>query len=332
MATKGSKGAVVAAIIGNFLVMLAKFAAAIFTHSTAMMSEAIHTAADLLNQILLFVGIVRSTKSADPEFDYGYAAERYVWALISAVGIFFLGCGLSIFHGVESLLEEHHTVKDTTWAIVVLIFALVVEGWVLWVAVKAVLDQAEGKPFFNYMRTEADPATVAVVLEDAAACLGVIIAMVAIIMTQVTGHAYWDAIGSITIGVLLGLIAVWLIYRNTQLLVGASVPPKIRDQVRRIINDNPAVEEIVDMKTRVLDTETYRIKADIRFDGEALAEKLRPQVDQAFEKIKSPEDLHKFAKDFADDVVELLADEIDAIEKKIQQEIPKARHMDLEAD
>ena len=156
--------------------------------------------------------------------------------------------------------------------------------------------------------------------------------MGAIVLAQVTGHPYWDAIGSILIGVLLGFIALWLIYRNTQLLVGASVPPKIRDQVRQIINANPAVEEIVDMKTRILDTETYRIKADIRFDGEALADKLRPQVDAAFDGIKSPADLHKFAKEFADDVVELLADEIDAIEKSIQKEIPKARHMDLEAD
>lgn len=332
MATQGSKGAVVAAIVGNSLVMLAKFGAWVATGSTSMLSEAIHTLADLLNQILLLVGIVRSGKTADPDFDYGYAAERYVWALISAVGIFFLGCGVTVFHGVESLLSDHHEVKSSMWAIIVLIFALIVEGYVLWVAVKAALKQANGKPFFTYLKTEADPATVAVVLEDSAACLGVLIALGAIILAQVTGHAYWDAFGSITIGLLLGAIAIWLIFRNTQLLVGASIPPNIRQQVVKIINANPAVEEIVDMKTRVLDTETYRIKADIRFDGEALSEKLKPQVDAAYENIKSPEDLQKFAREYADDVVELLADEIDAIERKIQQEIPKARHMDLEAD
>ena len=332
MATQGSKGAVIAAIAGNSLVMLAKFVAWFFTASTSMLSEAIHTAADLLNQILLYVGIIRSGKSADPDFDYGYAAERYVWALISAVGIFFLGCGVTIFHGVESLLDDHHVVKDSSWAIWVLLFALAVEGYVLWVAVQAAIKQAEGQPLFEFLRTEADPATVAVVLEDSAACLGVIIALVAILLAQVTGQAYWDAVGSITIGVLLGVIAIWLIFRNTQLLVGASIPPRIRQQVEQIINSNPAVEEIVDMKTRILDTETYRIKADIRFDGEALAEKLRPQVDAAYERIQSADDLRKFAKEFADDVVELLADEIDAIEKRIQQEIPKARHMDLEAD
>ena len=332
MATQGSKGAVIAAIAGNSLVMLAKFIGWGVTASTSMLSEAIHTAADLLNQILLFVGIVRSGKSADPDFDYGYAAERYVWALISAVGIFFLGCGVTVYHGIHSLMDSHHEVKSSAWAIGVLLFALAVEGYVLWVAVKAAIKQADGQPFFQFLRTEADPATVAVVLEDSAACLGVLIALAAIVMAQVTGHAIWDAIGSITIGLLLGLIAIWLIYRNTQLLVGASIPPKIRQQVEQIINANPAVEEIVDMKTRVLDTETYRIKADIRFDGEALADKLRPQVDAAYENIKTPEDLRKFAKSFADDVVELLADEIDAIEKKIQQEIPKAQHMDLEAD
>ena len=97
MATQGSKGAIVTAIVGNSMVMLSKFVGWGITGSPSMLSEAIHTAADLLNQILLLVGIVRSTKSADPEFDYGYAAERYVWALISAVGIFFLGCGVSIY-------------------------------------------------------------------------------------------------------------------------------------------------------------------------------------------------------------------------------------------
>ena len=225
MAAQGSRGAVIAAIVGNSLVMVAKFIAFAFTGATSMFSEAIHTLADLLNQILLLVGIVRSEKSADPDFAYGYMAERYVWALISAVGIFFLGCGVTIYHGVESLFSDHHELKDVNWAVGVLIFSLILEGYVLWVAVKAGMQQAEGKPFLKFLRTEADPATVAVILEDSAACLGVIIAMVAIILSNVTGHAYWDAIGSITIGVLLGLIAVWLIYRNTQLLVGASIPP-----------------------------------------------------------------------------------------------------------
>ena len=103
---ESSKGAVVAAIVGNFLVMIAKFVAYFATGSGAMLSEGIHTFADLLNQILLLVGIKRSVHDPNDKYAYGYGAERYVWALISAVGIFFLGCGVTVYHGISSLLHE----------------------------------------------------------------------------------------------------------------------------------------------------------------------------------------------------------------------------------
>ena len=331
MATQGSTRAVIAAIIGNCMVMVAKFIAFLFTGSGAMLSEAIHTMADLLNQILLLVGIIRSDRVPDPEFQYGYRAERYVWALISAVGIFFLGCGVTIYHGIQSLIQPHE-LQELGWALGVLLFSLSLEAYVLLVAIQAVQKQAGGQPFFRYLRKEADPATVAVVLEDSAACLGCVIAAVAILLAEWTGSNYWDAIGSILIGCLLGAIAIWLIWRNSQLLIGVSIPLNIRRQVKRIIEQNPAVEEIVDLKTRVLDTETYRIKADVRFDGEALAEKLKPQIDQAYDHVDSREEFHRFAKEYADDVVELLAEEIDNIERKIQAKVPKAQHLDIEAD
>ena len=102
-----SQRAVVAAILGITIVTIAKFGAFFVTGSGALLSEGIHTSADLLNQILLFVGIKRSNRQADRAFPYGYGAERYVWALMSAVGIFFLGCGVTVYHGIESLLHPH---------------------------------------------------------------------------------------------------------------------------------------------------------------------------------------------------------------------------------
>lgn len=331
MAGSGSKTAVAAAIGGNFLVMVAKFGAFIFTGSGAMLSEGIHTFADLLNQILLMVGIVRSDRHPDDAADYGYRSERYVWALISAVGIFFLGCGVTIYHGISSLIHPH-SIDHIWWAVGVLIFSLILESWVLYVAVKAVLKESKGKPFFTYLRKEADPATAAVVLEDFAACLGIIIALLAIVLALFTGNPIWDAFGSIVIGILLGFIAIWLIARNSTLLIGVSVPVPIRNQVLDIIKQNPTVEEIVDLKTRILDTNTFRIKADVRFDGEALAHKLEPKLKEAFEKIKDFQDFRNFAQAYADDVVELLADQIDEIEKRIRENIPQAKHLDLEAD
>jgi len=331
MANPSSKTAVAAAIGGNAMVMVAKFVAFLFTGSGAMLSEAVHTLADLLNQILLMIGIVRSAREADDVFEYGYQSERYVWALISAVGIFFLGCGVTMYHGINGLLHPHE-LTDLGWALGVLVFSFVLEAIVLYIAVRAAKQQAGGKPLLHFLRYDADPAVVTVVLEDAAACLGVLIAFGSIVLTRLTGSPYWDAIGSLTIGALLGAIAIWLIARNSQLLVGAGIPEPIRRQVLAIIEADPAVEHVVDLKTRVLDTETYRIKADIKFDGGALAEKLRPQLREAYHEIKSPEEFEKFTHEFADDIVELLAAEVDLIERKIRQEVPQAKHLDLEAE
>ena len=331
MANASSKKAVAAAIVGNALVMVAKFVAFLFTGSGAMLSEAIHTLADLLNQILLMVGIVRSGRDADDTYAYGYQSERYVWALISAVGIFFLGCGVTVYHGIHTLLHPSE-MHELGWAIGVLFFSFFLEGAVFWIALRAAKQQAGERPLLRFLRYEADPAVVAVVLEDFVACLGILVALGAITLTKLTGQPYWDACGSLTIGGLLGGVAIWLIARNTQLLVGASIPEPIREQVRRIIEANPAVEEIVDLKTRILDTDTYRIKADIRFDGAALADKLRPELREAYQKISSLEEFESFAREFADDIVELLAEEIDLIERRIRESVPQAKHLDLEAE
>lgn len=327
----GSKAAVSAAIVGNGLVAVAKFAAFLFTGSGAMLSEAIHTFADLLNQVLLLVGIVRSDRQPNRNYHYGFKSERYVWALISAVGIFFLGCGVTVYHGIRSLMHPHE-LEGLSWAIGTLILSFVIEAIVLAIAIYQVRKEAKGRPLLEFLRREADPAAVAVVLEDAAACLGVLMALGAILLSLWTGDTRWDAYGSIAIGLLLGAIAIWLIQRNSQLLVGASIPAHLTRQIRQILSQNPAVEEIVDLKTRVLDTETYRIKADVHFDGKALARKLKPGLKEDYEAIRSYEDFEAFTQTFGDELVDLLATEIDAIERKIRDEIPQAEHMDIEAE
>jgi len=331
MATGGSKLAVVAALVGNFIVMIAKFIAFLITRSGAMLSESIHSLADFLNQLLLLIGIERSNRRADTAFQYGYGAERYVWALISAVGIFFLGCGVTLYHGITALLHPHPMHNYGT-AMVVLVFSFVVEALVLMMAIRAMRKKAEHLPFFQYLRTQADPAGVAVILEDTAACVGIVIAFVAILLTQITGQPYWDALGSIAVGLLLGAIAIWLIHRNRELLVGAAMPPHLRQQVLEILQQNPTVEEVVDLRSRILDTETYRVKADVRFDGQELAKRMETDLRAAFEEIETYEQFTEFVSQYADDLIDELADEIDAIEQKIRQKVPKAQHLDLEAD
>lgn len=332
MVASDSKRPVIWALSCNALLTGAKLFAFVLTGSGALLSEAIHSFADSLNQLLLLIGVVRSSRQADARFSYGYGAERYVWALISAVGIFFLGCGVTVYHGIASLLSGRHPEGDLGWAIGVLLLSLALEGAVLTIAVRSVKKSAAGRPFFNYLRTEADLSVAAVVLEDFAACVGVLIALSAVMLTRITGHAYWDAFGSILVGLLLGIVAIWLIIRNHSLLVGPSIPTRIRQQVLEILESNPSVQEVTELRSRVLDSETYRIAAELRFDGAALADKLAPSLEARYREIASLDDFRNFASRYADEIIELLGDEIDAIEKRIRAEIPKARYLDLEAE
>jgi zinc transporter 9 len=327
----GSKLAVGAAILGNGTLTVGKFAAFLTTGSAAMLSESMHSLADTLNQVLLMVGITRSTRRADPRFPFGYGAERAVWALMSAVGIFFLGCGVTVYHGIHNLLHPRE-LEGLGLALVVLFVSLVVEGAVLFIALRTVAKSAGDRPFFAYLRHEADPTTAAVVMEDTAACVGVLLALAGIWLSRWTGDPRWDAWASILIGLLLGAIAFWLVARSRYLLVGPAVPRRDLDRIRSILASNPMVEKIVTLRTRVMDTETYRVAADVEFAGAALAAEFEEDLQTSFGEITDYEGFRAFAARFADNVIERLGDEIDDIERAIRAEVPKARYLDIETE
>jgi len=320
-----------AAIAGNSMLTVAKLVAFLVTGSAAMLSEALHSLADTMNQVLLMIGIRRSTRAANPHFPFGYGAERAVWALMSAVGIFFLGCGVTLYHGVHTLLHPK-PLQDLRVALVVLLVSFVVEAAVLVIAVRTVRQNSQGRPFFRYLWREADPTTTAVVLEDSAACLGVIFALIGIALVTLTGNPVWDAAASIAVALLLGAIAIWLVARSRYLLVGPAVPVDVRQRIREIVASSPVVEQIVLLRTRVLDTESFRVSADVEFDGEVLADLLEEDLRAAYPKISSYEEFRSFAARYADRLIERLGDEVDTIEAAIQQEFPKARYLDIEAE
>lgn len=330
-----SKGSVVAALAGNSVIMVAKFVGFFLTGSGAMFAEAIHTLADVCNQALLLLGIVRSEKEATDKFQYGYGQERFVWALISAVGIFFLGCGVTLTHGIESLFTEHEMMDARTIqiALVILVGSLIVEGYVLWVAFRNLLKAANGAPFAQYLREEADPAAVAVLLEDFAACLGVILAICAIGLTSLTGEAYWDSVGSILIALLLGAMAVWLALRNKELLVGSAVPERDAQRIRDAVTKDDTVEHIAQLKTRMIDTETYDVLVELDFRGDKLAAAHKDALEERFARgFESFDDFYAHQEKFADDIVHELGVRIDELESKIKEAVPKVKHIDVELD
>jgi len=331
-----SKSSVVAALAGNSVIMVAKFVAFFVTGSGAIFAEAIHTLADVGNQALLLIGIVRSGKGPTKKYHYGHRRERFVWALISAVGIFFLGCGVTLAHGIDSLIYPHESdggVQNLGWALGVLGVSFVIEGYVFVYAFIGLRKAAAGRPFFEFLRREADPSAAAVLLEDFAACLGVLFALAAIGLTEITGHHYWDSIGSILIGLLLGFVAVWLTFRNKELLIGPSAPDAADAAIRQALESDQAVERIVHLKSRVLDTQTYDVLVELEFHGDKLAERLEPKLRERYEEgFESFDDFYGFAKGYADDVVELLGDKVDELEKRVQKAVPEVKHIDVEPD
>lgn len=329
----GSKTAVAAAIGGNFLVMIAKFAGAAVTGSGALFSEGIHTLADVLNQILLMVGIVRSEKEADERFQFGYRRERFIWALISAVGIFFLGCGVTIYHGIHGL-QDPQLIGDPTVALIILAFALVVEGIVLVIAYKGLKAEAKskGRPFWAYVRKEADPSAVAVLFEDGAACLGVVIAMVCIFLSKTLGSGIPDAVGSIVIGLLLGALAFWLIQRNKELMVGPSIPKESEDTIRALIEGRDSITGITRFKSRMVDTATYDVTVHVDFKGDVLASRLEPSLAEVYPTIESYEDFEAFAKTFGEQLARTMGSEVDDIEVAIKAAVPEVKFIDIETD
>lgn len=332
----GSKTAVYAAIGGNSLVMVAKFGAFAVTGSGAMLSEGIHSFADVSNQTLLALGISRSERAPDAKHPYGYGRARYIWALISAVGIFFLGCGVSLTHGIQSLFEEGHEVESLGVAAAVLCFALIVEGATLLVAMKSVRAQAaeSGQTLWQYFKAGEDPIGVAVLLEDAGAVVGVIVAAICLGLADLTHNPMWDAVGSIAIGLLLGVIAIFLVNRNRVALLGESVSDERRQRIEDALANDPAVESVSDVKATVMGANRIRFKAEVEFHGDVLARKWLTQRDLegVHDTLDSPAAVREYLVEYTDYVVDALGDEIDRIEEKIREIDPSVVHVDIEAD
>jgi len=322
---------VIAAFSGNTVVCIAKFASFFVSGSGAMFSEAIHSLADTANQFLLIVGVRLSVKKPNNLYPYGHGKERFIWALISACGIFFIGCGITTYHGIQSLLN-HPEIHFNSWNLYILVAAFIIESFTLWLAVR---DLKEHFPDAHLKKilAEADPTTLAVVYEDGLAVLGVAIAFFSVVLTYLTGNIYWDAFGSIIIGLLLGVSAVILIAKNRDYLITKAIPVEIEELIKDILNSEPTIEKVLDFKSAVLDVDKYLIKCDVEFNASVLMKEFNRHhfLENEYEEVKeSYENFMKFSADYMDRVPRLVGKKIDEIEKRIRAQVPKAVFIDIE--
>jgi cation diffusion facilitator family transporter len=223
---------VLVAFGANFAIAAAKTVAAAVSGSASMLAESAHSWADTGNEVFLMIANRRSARPADPRRPLGYGREAYVWSLLAAIGLFVVGASVSIWHGVSELIggQEAHG-RDYTLAYAILAISSVLESVSFLQAFRQLRAEARGldRDLLTHALETSDPTTRAVFAEDAAALIGVVIAACGIAMHEVTGAAAWDAVGSILVGVLLGVVAVVLIDRNRRFLTGEPGSADLRD-------------------------------------------------------------------------------------------------------
>ncbi len=324
---------VIAAILGNFTVTFLKFAAFFFSGSSAMFSEGIHSVADTANQVFLAVGLRRSKKLPDEDFLYGYGNERFFWALISACGIFFIGAGVTIYKGINTLLTAGE-VHFNFFTVIVLLVSFVIESITLGLAIYELRTHNPGKSALE-IYADGDPSTLAVLLEDSVALIGILVAFASIGLSYLTGQTYFDAIGSIIIGLMLAVVAIILITKNREYLIGRAIPDDLQDDIIDVLEAEPAIEKILDFKSQTLDVGIYRIKCEIEFNGYVLLKEIYQSrgttLREDYNDVKDDfEEFKKFCADYADRLPRLVGKKIDDIENTLKLKYPSIKYIDIE--
>jgi cation diffusion facilitator family transporter len=234
------------AFAANLAVAAAKTVAAVLTGSASMTAEAAHSWADTGNQGFLIIANRRSSRPPDAERPLGYGAEAYVWSLLAAVGLFVVGGSLSVWRGITELLHGESSSENYLIAYVVLAVAFVLEASSLLQAIRQLGGEARvfERDLLGHVLETSDPTSRAVFAEDSAALIGIVLATLGIGLHQLTGNAAWDAIGSILVGVLLGVVAVVLIDRNRRFLVGQPASPQLRAAAIARLQELPEVAAV----------------------------------------------------------------------------------------
>jgi len=236
------------ALFANSAIAVAKGVAALLTGSGAMLAEAIHSVADSGNQLLLILGLSQTRKTPTEDHPLGFGKSIYFWSFLVAVILFSVGGMFSMYEGVHKLL--HPSPLTHPWvAIAVLAFAIVAESISLWGCLREVNKERFGRNIFQWFRQSRSSALIVVFGEDIAALLGLFFALAAICATYLTGNPLWDALGTISIGVLLIVIAFFIAVEVKDLLIGQSVDPATLQQMKQFLDERPEVDQVYNLLT-----------------------------------------------------------------------------------
>jgi len=290
---------VIAALLANSGIAVAKFVGFIITGSSSMLAESVHSVADSGNQGLLLLGGARARKEATETHPFGHGRERYFWAFIVTLVLFTLGAVFALYEGIEKL-REPHAVESVGVAVGILAFAIVVESLSLRTAVVEANKVRGDASWVHFLRHSRSPELPVVLLEDIGAEVGLFLALGGVGLTLLTGDPVWDAYATVSIGVLLGVIAIVLCIEMKSLLIGEGASVADLGKVRDAITTAPGVSALIHLKTQHLGPEELLVAAKLSLDAS----------------LSFPE----------------VAATIDEVERRIRDQVPIARVIYLEPD
>ena len=299
MSTEGGMKAVIAALLANLGIAVSKFVAFIFTGSSSMLSEAIHSVADSGNQILLLVGNKRSNKPADEHHPFGYGRRRYVYGFIVAIVLFMVGGVFSLYEGIHKW--QHPEPLDDWWiAVLVLVVAIVLEGFSFRTAIREANHSRGKRSLGKFVRDARQPELPVILLEDFGALIGLAFALTGVGLAVITDNGRFDALGAVAVGSLLVVIAIFLAMEMTAMLVGESALPEEVDAIRAALENSEGVLRVIHLRTLHVGPDELLVGAKI-----AVAHS---------------------------DTGREIAEDIDAAERALRVAVPTARYIFLEPD
>jgi cation diffusion facilitator family transporter len=287
VSSSGGSRAILAALAANLGIAVTKFIAAMLTGSSSMVAEAIHSVADSGNQVLLLIGGRRSQREATHKHPFGYGRERYVYAFIVSVVLFTVGGLFAIYEGIHKL-QHPEPIHSWQWVpVVVLVVSLGLEGFSFRTAVVETNLLRAGLGWVQFIRRARAPELPVVLLEDTAALIGLVFALVGVGLTLVTGSGVWDGLGTLAIGALLVIVAGVLAVEMKSLLIGESATGDQVAAIEEALVAGPEVERVIHLRTLHLGPDELLVAAKIAVAHDETAAAVARAIDAAEARIRA---------------------------------------------
>ncbi|QYX79637.1 cation diffusion facilitator family transporter [Streptomyces akebiae] len=285
MSASGGTKAIVAALAANLAIAVAKFVAFLFSNSSSMLAESVHSLADSGNQALLLLGGKKAKREATAEHPFGYGRERYIYAFLVSIVLFSVGGMFALYEGYEKI-KHPHEIEAWYWPVGVLVFAIIAETFSFRTAIKESNVLRGNKSWTEFVRHAKAPELPVVLLEDLGALVGLILALGGVSLALLTGDGVWDGIGTLCIGVLLILIAIVLAAETKSLLLGESAGTENVEKIAQAVVDGDTVTRVIHMRTLHLGPEELLVAAKIAVRHDETATEVANAINAAEARIR----------------------------------------------